>query len=929
MNHDHLPLKSATGGYVPYTTPKAVGFRPDNALRSVMLTPPASERRKKKFSFKGLYKSLTTPAGSTNEAMVSDILTNTYRKPHQSHLNKLDLSLPIRQARPMSLPLPSPLTQTPAKASPSPHTNDSLPSPTTSSIDMLHTPVNQIYSFSPSFQGPPPIFSEPAHYLTVEEDDEWCPAPPNLPPPVKPFAYKRSLRRHKTLLTSTCCICRESLSSTLAHVLEKVLEMNCGHPAHQECFSEFVAYNAMTHPRGDSVAAMRRAIFGSCPECGRSGTPQPCVPSDEGLVDAYIAEALLTTPNVFRENKGAFQITTTNHLVPESLADPISSLAAALSTTLSTTPGPVSPRATFYPLHASLSSPRPLPTSLGISPLRRLASQTYLVPRNSPFVGHRRGSSISGVASVISSASPTRLVHSRSVSPYTRPSSVKSSLYSKMPLAVLRAKFTEELLGRTPEMKYGSLRLVDRLAASLELHGEYRPFTVMLFERCIVLVAPNCAKQTIELPVGAKIYAPSSAALKIVVDQDVCLFLRPQDDSLGTGVLEKWGIAFLDAKFVFPSEIFTSTVVLLADETGKGASQEVRTPTPKLVTVPPSELVLVLHNVRFQPDEIAVFQNILRGLLILELRVNVVAEMATFPLCLHDDVLRIGTALEYFHEQPAGATISQDLRRDIRKLVTASDKPDEVATVVFTTENYTGAPLTDTLMLQIGGHSSNSLGSWDAVMETMIRELRLEAKFDQSFESDSEDEDSSNLDKAPEWTETLDNDDDSDSDEELINQLVQKHLPLQASYNESASESDSDDELIHRIIDLNPHVECETSPSEGSAQNALTLARLCASDEARPINIRKPDSLRMGSSLTQMSLTPDVRSESELLDLGESPLRLRLETQPITMPRMAAYHYPTNKEGNQAGRGATNDWKSLFADIDRALDETRCPLDMA
>ncbi|ODV96689.1 hypothetical protein PACTADRAFT_1274 [Pachysolen tannophilus NRRL Y-2460] len=292
------------------------------------------------------------------------------------------------------------------------------------------------------------------------------------PPRVQPFAYNQSPRQRKNLLGIRCVFCDEPLESVLTStdISEKIIELKCGDTCHEQCFNVAIEFSTVETPKNivieeetfDDLGKISnglkntngRSIFPICKKCN-----QEAIPSDDNTADSILTKQLLenskiSLPTSISKKDQNKRITTT----PKLRLSP--SIISSTTPSSSSRKGKIRPNSDL-----SIDIPDKRLVASGIASLHHRKAS--------------RGSSISAMSSIISSASK---------SPISSPTSTKTKVFSSIhtqksfnnsiPLALLRSRFIADLTRNFEKQKvkreisesivdsFGLLRLADKLLVS-------------------------------------------------------------------------------------------------------------------------------------------------------------------------------------------------------------------------------------------------------------------------------------------------------------------------------------------------------------------------------------------------------------------------------------------------------------------------------
>ena len=368
-------------------------------------------------------------------------------------------------------------------------------------------------------------------------------------PKVKPFIFTETQQvlQSKPLVTMQCAVCDEALRMKMQS--ETVIELKCGCFAHEECFQISLDYqreNFLQSSKHDVVTNDGSLVGQIFPRCTNHdvGEKKGClmVPIDDGYVDKIVADALM------RQREHVFNSKLGNVVALSSTLR--SSKCASIergSLKNASMVRPIFP--TFASrFHSSLSS--------------EAASMDYQTSNNC--LKEKEYSSTKAPSFLRAmSQSPAESISTMNTD------SIKMDIYKGVPLETLKNWFIKYFLdncsnGYALTQKFGDVRLVDRLLVKSKNCVKLESKICYLFEKGLVLwntddhrfmIFPlESEKLVFEIrnPTTLEICSTylSSELERIVLNSEL------------NSVLQKWMVAISDLAFVFPSEVFTSTICL-------------------------------------------------------------------------------------------------------------------------------------------------------------------------------------------------------------------------------------------------------------------------------------------------------------------------------------------------------------------------------
>ncbi|CEP63285.1 Ste5p LALA0_S07e06656g [Lachancea lanzarotensis] len=367
----------------------------------------------------------------------------------------------------------------------------------------------------------------------------------STPPRVKPFDQPSHARGKKSYVNEPCCLCQEFMSCRTTG--EKVIALECGHLAHEDCLMAYFE-NASTS----------RSVVDMFPVCRKCEDGVRCVPCEPDLQDQCISRVLMRgSPST-----KSFPPVNSNPVVPGNFVVNPQSV------------GQLGPNKSQFGVFRRNGSSK--------KNVKELSLQ--LTPFASSFNPNGRGSLVSGISSIVSSV-PTH--NSSDVEDESQSSYLGNN--SALPLTVLRSYYSHNLLESFPkdlpswelDSKFGLLRIVDRLMFS-EDGKTYHDACCYLFTDAllIALVSPTVDPKT---PAGMRfdkflVHHPlssisvdslNSSVLKCTIlsamknskiMQGSTFYLTESLDSDKSQVVEKWISALLNQGIVFKSSNFSSTL---------------------------------------------------------------------------------------------------------------------------------------------------------------------------------------------------------------------------------------------------------------------------------------------------------------------------------------------------------------------------------
>lgn len=387
-----------------------------------------------------------------------------------------------------------------------------------------YSPVTPITPFNDELLGSPKMQTSVALQDITSRDKG---------PKVKPFIFAQShqITKNTPSAGTRCFICDDDLQTKLQN--EKILDLRCGDFVHSECFHIQLDYevNRLIHSKQFNANAgpseLVQQMFPICngPKCKSTDAHNLIMPVDESLVDNLIVNALLAYQEYSSKSKN-------NNLTALGLTLKGSRNTDSVSSNLSIT-----------------STGKKLPESI---------------------LGHR--GRISGLSYIRESS-----LFSRSPSPSMSIStfntaSLKIPIHKSVPIDTLKNNFIRYLVENCPNLnlstllQQGPLRLVDNLLVSLSEQSPFMPKICYLFTNYLLIWSKD-EVEPIFFPIQSdilRIQTPKPSVLKLIAEVDPfrneTLCLNSDIDS----IVEKWVVATSDLLFNFPSEVFTSTVVLPA-----------------------------------------------------------------------------------------------------------------------------------------------------------------------------------------------------------------------------------------------------------------------------------------------------------------------------------------------------------------------------
>lgn len=367
-------------------------------------------------------------------------------------------------------------------------------------------------------------------------------------PKVKPFIFTETQQtlQNKPLVTMQCVVCDEALLTKMQS--ETVIEMKCGCFAHEECFQislEYQRENFLQTGKHDVVAKVESLVGQIFPQCDNHDVEEKLgylmIPIDDSYVDKIVADVLMQQrEHVFNTKRGNVVA------LSSTLRSPNCANAERNSFENTSTLKTVAPSFTSK-LHSSLTS--------------EIDGTNYQTNVNRFKEEHSSMKAPSMLRAM--SQSPAGSISTMNTD------SIKMNIYKGVSLEKLKGWFMKYFFDNCPRgyaftKNFGNVRLVDRLLVKSPNCVLLESKICYLFEKGLVLwntddqgfmVFPlESDKLVFEIvnPTTLEIYSTyfSSDSERIVLNSEL------------NSVLQKWMVAISDLEFVFPSEVFTSTIFL-------------------------------------------------------------------------------------------------------------------------------------------------------------------------------------------------------------------------------------------------------------------------------------------------------------------------------------------------------------------------------
>ena len=413
--------------------------------------------------------------------------------------------------------------------------------------------------------------------------------------------WMRRSSKKKSFLNSTCTLCGDPTSSR--NNGERILELECGHLAHQECL--LVSFSSEA-----SAISNLQSLFPRCNQCWRQHQRKVrCIPKESDLADQLISNILLNkssevsvSPSVSQESsvypglnirssstvnshqQAAVTLgdTTTLGFTPHSFSEPTfaalqdSPSVRRLSRVLEPKNTGRAPTSIACPFHSA--TPSPTSNSVTHQPnLRPPITRQYSI-----------GSLFSVSTSATNESMDVSLAESQAIT-REETSSPSVPLLRSYFLNVLVAKFGHEITASDLDSKYGLLKVVDELLVSFDSIN-YLKCWCYLFKNALIFVRVAFGKEggedsndtlttsifqrdfegiDIFLPILVTNVAPvDSSILKCEfrfgegTDHSMTVYFKESSESYENKVIQKWITAFLDPDLLFNQSCFTSTLPL-------------------------------------------------------------------------------------------------------------------------------------------------------------------------------------------------------------------------------------------------------------------------------------------------------------------------------------------------------------------------------
>ncbi|ODV87305.1 hypothetical protein CANARDRAFT_5853 [[Candida] arabinofermentans NRRL YB-2248] len=396
------------------------------------------------------------------------------------------------------------------------------------SIDNSST-SNQNLGYKPTSYSPlkkSSITSTPSHQSTVDEHG-----------------------RRKQRIATNCLFCELSLENVLVYgdnnESEKIYDLSCGHCCHEKCLLLEMELILQTNTDFTNSAS----YFPICPQCEKKKKAIPI--GGQLVIDEFVTKIMLGS---LHQHQQQFQNQNNNNVNDVSITPPIRMSNQFVSS--SNFPSP------------TIQQRRRKSDSLTIVPPRDLLTNKH---KKKP----SRGSSISAISSIISSASNKSPVIPSS-SNQSLPAALQNRWNSNFPLYLLKSKFTNELrqlaiqkvisesnvsdnkLDPNSLEFFGQLRLFDKLSSSEDGLNWCEYYCYLFRSGLLMIDLEKCTFYSLEILENTRIEVRSDSilTLKSLAGGSGQVHLSCKD----TNVVEKWSVGLSNENIEFPSELITSTI---------------------------------------------------------------------------------------------------------------------------------------------------------------------------------------------------------------------------------------------------------------------------------------------------------------------------------------------------------------------------------
>ena len=411
--------------------------------------------------------------------------------------------------------------------------------------------------------------------------------------------WMRRSSKKKSYLYSTCTLCGDPTSSR--NNGERILELECGHLAHQECL--LVSFSSEA-----SAISNLQSLFPQCNQCWKQHWRRVrCIPKESDLADQLISNILLNkssemsaSPSVSQEANMYSGVnihsssTVNNHQqsvltlgdtpalgsTPHSFSEP---MFTALQ-------DPSSVRGFSRVLESKNTSRAAIPMTHSfhsVTPSPTSSSVTHQPNLRPPIT---RQYSIGSLFSISTSATNESIdvsIAESQVITRKETSSPSVPLLRSYFLNVLIAKFGQEITASDLDSKYGLLKVVDELLVSFDSINYLRCWCY-LFKNALIFLHVALGKKDSDdshdplttsifqrdfenidtfLPIAVVNVVPvDSSILKCEfqfgegMDHSRTVYFKESSGSNENKVIQKWITAFLDPDLLFNGDCFTSTL---------------------------------------------------------------------------------------------------------------------------------------------------------------------------------------------------------------------------------------------------------------------------------------------------------------------------------------------------------------------------------